>query len=70
MSDLSELFERDPLSLTKDDPAIVKMIEAYRAMRVKFDMGDMKAGSTKPRATSKKPPSLAAALADSIKIDL
>ena len=52
--ELSEIFELDPLSLTKDAPEIAFTIEAFRAMRHKFNMGDIKAGTVKPKAVSKK----------------
>lgn len=48
MSDINLLFERDPLQHTKDD--IRAIIIAYRDMRYKFNLGDTKAGSIKPRA--------------------
>jgi hypothetical protein len=48
MSDINRLFELDPLMLTRDD--IRTVITAYRDMRYKFNLGDTKAGSIKPRA--------------------
>lgn len=45
MTDLTELYERDPLSLTSED--IDEVIRAYREMRVKFNLGDLRAGSVK-----------------------
>jgi hypothetical protein len=46
MSDLATLFARNPLDLTKDD--IRSIIEAFRASRKQFTLGNAKAGSTKP----------------------
>lgn len=54
MSELSELFERDPLSLTKDDPAIEEAVKAFREMRYKFNLGDTRAGSIKAPKTGPK----------------
>lgn len=47
MSDLSALFARNPLDLTKDD--IRTMIETFRKSRHQFNLGNVKAGSTKPK---------------------
>lgn len=48
MSEINELMDRDPLSLTEEN--IRTIISAYRDMRYKFNLGDTKAGSIKPRA--------------------
>ncbi len=53
MTELSEIFERDPLSLTKDSPEIEAAIRAFRDMRYKFNLGDTRAGSVKPKAPAK-----------------
>lgn len=45
MSDLAQLFAADPLSLTRDD--ISKIIAEMRSKRAQFNLGNMKAGSTK-----------------------
>ncbi len=45
MSEISELFQRDPLSLTKPD--IDAIIAYYREARAKFNLGEKAAGSTK-----------------------
>lgn len=42
---LTELMERDPLGL--NDPEIEITIREYRDMRVKFNLGDVKAGKVK-----------------------
>jgi hypothetical protein len=52
MSDLAELFARDPLQLTKDD--IRTIIEEMRKSRHAFNAGNMKAGSTKPPTEKQK----------------
>ena len=49
-TELSAIFELDPLSLTKDSPEIEIAIRAFRDMRYKFNLGDTKAGSVKPKA--------------------
>jgi hypothetical protein len=46
MSDIAELFARDPLKLTKD-PDIKEMKAYYREKKYQNSMGDMQAGSTK-----------------------
>ena len=48
MSDISELFSRDPLSLTTED--IDKLIYHYREARQRHLLGE----STKPAKPSKK----------------
>ncbi len=56
MTELTEIFERDPLTLTKDSPEIEEAIRAFRDMRYKFNLGDTKAGSVKPKASAKRWP--------------
>lgn len=46
MTDISELFARDPLQLSKQD--LAQIVERFRAQRGQFNLGDKKAGSTKP----------------------
>lgn len=45
MTDITELFARDPLKLTKED--IVELVKVYREKRYQFNLGDKMAGSTK-----------------------
>jgi hypothetical protein len=52
MTDLAELFARDPLSLT--DPDIRSIIEEMRKSRHAFNAGNAKAGSTKPKSEKQK----------------
>lgn len=47
MTDIQELFARDPLQLTNDD--ITLIIEEMRKSRNNFNAGNLKAGSTKPK---------------------
>ena len=54
MSDLSELFSRDPLTFTKEGGEVRQIIEAMRAKRKQFNLGNMKAGSTKPLSEKAK----------------
>lgn len=54
MSDISELFNRDPLSLTKTD--IDSIIAYYREARAKYLIGDRKAGKTPAAKPAKKAP--------------
>ena len=53
MSEISDLFARDPLELTSQD--ITKIVESIRAQRHRFIAGNKSAGSMKPKtATAKK----------------
>lgn len=52
MTDLSTLFARNPLDLTRDD--ITTIIEAFRKSRHQFSLGNVKAGSTKPPTEKQK----------------
>lgn len=52
MSDLTEIFARDPLSYTKED--LRTIIEEMRKRRGQFNLGNMKAGSTKPLSEKAK----------------
>jgi len=48
---IAELFARDPLNLSSQD--IDSIVNHLRSQRHRFIQGDMKAGTTKPRAVSK-----------------
>lgn len=52
MTDLSTLFARNPLDLTRED--ITTIIEAFRKSRHQFSLGNVKAGSTKPLTEKQK----------------
>lgn len=52
MSDIAQLFATDPLKLTRDD--ISSIIKEFRAKRSAFNVGNMKAGSTKPLTEKQK----------------
>lgn len=65
MTDITELFARDPLLLTKDD--ITTIITKMRESRKAFNLGNMKAGSTKPKTEKQK---AIASLAEAIDIKL
>ena len=45
MTDVQELFQKDPQGLTKDD--LREMVRYYRDKRNQFDLGDRQAGATK-----------------------
>ncbi len=45
MSDIADLFQRDPLSMTKVD--ITEIIKYYRAASAQFALGEKSAGATK-----------------------
>jgi len=51
-TDINELFQRDPLKL--DDKNIDQIIDKFRAARKQFLLGNMKAGSTKPKTEKQK----------------
>lgn len=46
MTDLSTLFARNPLDLTRED--ITTLVEAFRKARHQFTLGNATAGQTKP----------------------
>lgn len=52
MSDIAALFQKDPLSLTKDD--ISAIIAKYREARGNFNLGEKSAGATKKVAPKEK----------------
>lgn len=52
MSDILELFQRNPLDLTRDD--ISAIIEEMRKSRHAYNMGNLRAGSTKPKTEKQK----------------
>lgn len=52
MTDLSTLFARNPLDLTRED--ITTIIETFRKSRHQFNLGNTKAGSTKPPTEKQK----------------
>ena len=64
MTDVTELFSRDPLSLTNED--IDQIIEEMRAKRHLFQS----APATKPKAAPKKTKAQASALKLDLDIDL
>jgi hypothetical protein len=67
MSDLAELFSRDPLSLSKPD--IAEIVAQLRASRHAFNAGNLRAGSTKP-ATAKQKETASLAEKLNLNIDL
>lgn len=52
MSDIAELFSRDPLSYTEEDLTVI--VEEMRKSRKQFNLGNLKAGSTKPKTAKQK----------------
>jgi hypothetical protein len=65
LSDIAELFRRDPLQLTKDDFTLI--VAKFRESRGQFSAGNLKAGSTKPVTEKQKAIS---SLAQSLDLDL
>jgi hypothetical protein len=66
MSDLQELFSRDPLEYSEKD--IDQIIEEFRARRKQFNLGNAKAGSAKLTAKQKEAAELGAKL--NLKLEL
>lgn len=52
MTDITELFARDPLDLSKQDISVI--IAKFRESRKAFNLGNTKAGSTKPPTAKQK----------------
>lgn len=52
MADIAELFARDPLSYTEAD--LTTIVEELRKARHQFNLGNAKAGSTKPKTEKQK----------------
>lgn len=59
MSDIQELFARDPLELTRED--LREIVEKFRQSRAQFNLGHKAAGSTKPPTEKQRRVSEAAA---------
>lgn len=54
MTDIAELFQRDPLSYTKEGGELRAIIAEMRSKRHQFNAGNVKAGSTKPLTEKQK----------------
>ena len=52
MADIAELFSRDPLSYSEADLDLI--ITEMRKSRGAFNLGNVKAGSTKPKTEKQK----------------
>lgn len=69
MTDITELFARDPLDLSKQD--IAAIVTKFRESRHAFNLGNRKAGSTKaPSAAEKKTNELKNALGDKLNFNI
>lgn len=53
MTDLAELFARDPLTFTKEGGEVAAIVARLRESRGQFALGNQKAGSMKPAKPSK-----------------
>ena len=62
MTDITELFARDPLSLSKQDIGII--VTKFRESRKAFNLGNVRAGSTKPKTAKQKATDALAARVD------
>lgn len=51
---ISEIFDLDPIKLTKNGEEMKAIVAYYREKRLQFKMGDKTAGSTKTMAKSEK----------------
>lgn len=67
MSDISELFARNPLSFTKEGGEVATIIAEMRKKRAQFNLGNKTAGSTKPLTGKQKE---VLSLADKLNLDL
>lgn len=54
MSDLTDLFAQDPLTYTKEKGELSQIISEFRQRRKQFNIGNLKAGSTKPLTAKQK----------------
>lgn len=54
MTDIAELFQRDPLTYTKEGDELRQIIDYFRKARHQFNAGNAKAGSTKPLSEKQK----------------
>ncbi len=52
MPDIAELFARDPLSYSEQD--LAHIVAEMRKSRGAFNLGNIKAGSTKPKTEKQK----------------
>lgn len=52
MSDIAELFRRDPLSLSEQD--LDEIIAKFRTARSQFNLGNLQAGATKAPTAKQK----------------
>ncbi len=52
MTDIARLMAEDPLNLTRDD--LTQMVAYFRGTRKQFNLGNLKAGSTKPPTEKQK----------------
>lgn len=52
MSDISELFQRDPKKISREE--LERMVEEYRKKRAQFNLGNLQAGRAKPTKTTAK----------------
>jgi hypothetical protein len=52
MTDINELFARDPLSFTKEGGEIRAIVEKLRESRGQYRLGAQKAGNMKPPKTA------------------
>jgi len=62
MTDITELFARDPLSLSKQDIGVI--VAKFRESRKAFNLGNVRAGSTKPLTAKQKATDALAARVD------
>ncbi len=53
MTDLLELFSRDPLSYTKEGGEVAEIIKQFREKRSSFNLGNLTAGRAKPTKETK-----------------
>lgn len=54
MTDINELFQRDPLTYSKSEGEVKAIVEYFRSRRAQFNLGNLKAGNTKPLTDKQK----------------
>lgn len=69
MTDIAELFSRDPLTYTKEGGEVRAIVEHMRKSRHQFNLGSMNAGRTKA-PTSAKGKAVASLAASGLSLNL
>ena len=65
MTDIATLFAKDPMEYTKED--LGEIVQKFRDSWKQYNLGNVKAGSTKPKTAKEKQTE---ALASVLKLDI